>query len=76
MKLAMYTKATFTVEMLQLRNVDASDNTTSGLVRLVLLVVTGLVRLVLLVVSLTNNVVNGSKEIVFEKESVTVFHFL
>lgn len=65
MKLAMYTKATFTVEMLQLRNVDASDNTTSGLV-----------RLVLLVVSLTNNVVNGSKEIVFEKESVTVFHFL
>lgn len=65
MKLAMYTKATFTVEMLQLRNVDASDNHTSGLV-----------RLVLLVVSLTNNVVNGSKEIVFEKESVTVFHFL
>lgn len=65
MKLAMYTKATFTVEMLQLRNVDASDNTTSGLV-----------RLLLLVVSLTNNVVNGSKEIVFEKESVTVFHFL
>lgn len=65
MKLAMYTKATFTVEMLQLRNVDASDNNTSGLV-----------RLVLLVVSLTNNVVNGSKEIVFEKESVTVFHFL
>lgn len=65
MKLAMYTKATFTVEMLQLRNVDASDNHTSGLV-----------RLVLLVVSLTNNVVNGTKEIVFEKESVTVFHFL
>lgn len=65
MKLAMYTKATFTVEMLQLRNVDASDNNTSGLV-----------RLVLLVVSLTNNVVNGTKEIVFEKESVTVFHFL
>lgn len=65
MKLAMYTKATFTVGMLQLRNVDASDNNTSGLV-----------RLVLLVVSLTNNVVNGTKEIVFEKESVTVFHFL
>lgn len=64
MKLAMYTKATFTVEMLQLRNVDASDNNTSGLV-----------RLVLLVVSLTNNVVNGSKES-FRKGIRHCFSFL